>query len=328
VLGLVGRLSIKRPIWDRHYVIASDGSTVAYEVAEPVNTSLKGDITLVLVPGFSNHSDTNYIRYLTITAQQSGYRCVVFNHVGLAPGVPITGPRIFSTGYTEDLALVIDEVVSAHPHTKILLVGFSMGANIIVKYLGERRTRPLAVVGGISVSQGYTVLERSIRIPIIRGVQKFYFLFIAILMKRYILMNKDVLLTDKLKDKFDLDEDKIVRARNIMEVDENYTRRIYGYSNILEFYEDNSSSSRLETVEVPLVLINARDDPFVPYNRVKAAREIVDRHEKAVLVELKHGGHIAFYEGGVMIPNRTPWIDTAILEMADVIFRNQENRHQ
>jgi len=323
-LGIIGRLSVQRPNWRRCYINDSDGSTVSYELAEPKDTALRdelGDVTLVLAPGFNNYSDTNYIRYFTRSAQQSGYRCVVLNHVGMTPGVRVTGSRIFTIGYTGDLALLVDHLTASYPSTRILLVGYSMGANIVVKYLGEQRIRPRAVVGAISVCQGYSILDYSGLIPAMRGLHKFYFLYIAIWYKRYILAHRHVLLTDKVKKRFDLDEQKITRAKNIMELDEQYSRRIYGYPNLHDFYKDSSCLFHLEKVEVPLVMINSKDDPMVPYSRVQAVRQIANRHDKATLIELEHGGHLGFYENGLVIPSRTPWIDRALLEIASVMVK-------
>ncbi len=117
---------------------------------------LPGDYTLVICPGICNSSESVYIRRVVYQAQFQGYRVAVLNHVGALKGVPITSPRIFCHGDTEDYDGLVQDLVKRYPGTKIICLGFSMGGNIVTKYLGQKeRTRPANVVAGISVCQGY-----------------------------------------------------------------------------------------------------------------------------------------------------------------------------
>lgn len=71
----------------------------------------------------------------------------------------MTAHRIFSYNCTSDLHAVVTHSLEAYPHTKAVAVGFSLGANLVAKYLGERRfTVPANIVGGISICQGYDAL--------------------------------------------------------------------------------------------------------------------------------------------------------------------------
>ena len=86
-------------------------------------------------------------------AQLNGYRVCVINHIGTLTTVPVTSSRIFMYGNTADYAAMIKDVVRRFPTTNIVCVGFSMGGNLITKYLGEPRVKPGNVVAGISVCQ-------------------------------------------------------------------------------------------------------------------------------------------------------------------------------
>ena len=88
-------------------------------------------------------------------AQLNGYRVCVLNHIGTLATVPVTSPRIFMYGNTADYAAMIKDVVRRFPTTNMVCVGFSMGGNLITKYLGEPRVKPKNIVAGISVCQGY-----------------------------------------------------------------------------------------------------------------------------------------------------------------------------
>lgn len=74
--------------------------------------------------------------------------------------IKLTSHRIFSYGCTKDFHLMLTNLVENYPHTRMVVVGFSMGANIVTKYLGERRPdMPKNIMGGISICQGYDALR-------------------------------------------------------------------------------------------------------------------------------------------------------------------------
>lgn len=64
------------------------------------------------------------------------------------------------TGHTDDYHTMIQSLVEKHPNTKIICIGFSLGGNLVTKYLGERGSNKLSnIIGGISICQGYNALE-------------------------------------------------------------------------------------------------------------------------------------------------------------------------
>lgn len=63
------------------------------------------------------------------------------------------------TGHTEDYNYMVENLLDRYPNTKLILVGFSLGGNLITKYLGEDRKRSSNIIGGISICQGYTAIE-------------------------------------------------------------------------------------------------------------------------------------------------------------------------
>lgn len=65
----------------------------------------------------------------------------------------------FFTGHTDDFNYMIENLLERYPNTKLILVGFSLGGNVITKYLGEERKRPKNIIGGISICQGYNAIE-------------------------------------------------------------------------------------------------------------------------------------------------------------------------
>lgn len=118
------------------------------------------DITVAICPGIGNSSETVYIRTFVHYSQCHGYRCAVLNHIGALATVPVTSSRIFTYGHTGDYAEMVANLDKRYPATKILSVGFSLGGNLISKYLGEiGKHHPKNVIGGISICQGYNAIE-------------------------------------------------------------------------------------------------------------------------------------------------------------------------
>ena len=114
---------------------------------------------MTVCPGICNSSESVYIRRVVYHAQLQGYRVAVLNHIGALSTVAVTSPRIFNYGSTGDYHLMVTEILKRFPTTKVICVGFSMGANLITKYLGEKYSRSRQIVSGISVCQGYDAKE-------------------------------------------------------------------------------------------------------------------------------------------------------------------------
>ena len=116
---------------------------------------ISDDYTLAIAPGICNTSESVYIRRVVHLAQIHGYRVAVLNHVGALKCVPLTSARMFSYGNTSDYDGMVQDLVKRYTRTKVICMGFSMGGNIVTKYLGENRKRPENIVAGISSCQGY-----------------------------------------------------------------------------------------------------------------------------------------------------------------------------
>ncbi len=179
----MGRLNCPWPLGERVYLSLKDGSTLTYDLYQPINEhegkfsllimrirlqsisnaillTFVDNITVAICPGIGNSSETVYIRTFVHYSQCHGYRCAVLNHIGALPTVPVTSTRIFTYGHTEDYAEMVANLEKRYPTSKIVSVGFSLGGNLISKYLGETdKNHPKNVIGGISICQGYNAIE-------------------------------------------------------------------------------------------------------------------------------------------------------------------------
>ncbi|KAJ7839133.1 Alpha/Beta hydrolase protein [Mycena olivaceomarginata] len=148
------RLAKEDQMWyERKILRVSDGGTLGLDFA-PIDTRHLDDNSpiIVAVPGLTGGSHEAYLRAIlspaSITVKKGGlgYRVVVVNLRGCA-GVPVTSPRLYTPGHTDDLRLALIYISQIYPQAPLLGVGFSMGAGILIRYLAEEGTASRLVSG-------------------------------------------------------------------------------------------------------------------------------------------------------------------------------------
>ncbi len=229
-------------------------------------STFSDDYTLVLCPGICNSSETIYVRRVVYQAQFQGYRVAVLNHIGALKDVPISTPRIFCHGDTDDYEGLIHDIVKRYPNTKIICVGFSMGGNMVTKYLGQKeKVKPPNVVAGVSVCQGYDALRVAKYLLQWENFRRLY-LFVMTENMRGILRRwqRHLFPSEAWKREHRIVERDVWSAATMLELDDVYTRKMTGFDTVEELYRWGSSVNYLDGVSIPLVCINALDDPIIP----------------------------------------------------------------
>merc|ERR1711988_832676 len=322
IQGVISRLHC--PLVNGHRVSLrlTDGATVTYDLYHAIEAhpqSDQGDFTLCVCPGIGNNSESVYIRRVVYNAQLNGYRVCVLNHIGTLTTVPVTSPRIFMYGNTADYAAMIKDVIRRFPSTNIVCVGFSMGGNLITKYLGEPRVKPSNIVAGISVCQGYDANRAMTLLLEWKGFRRLYLYAMTEAMKSIIRRWQKFLFTDEVKRKIGVNERQVLNAATMNELDDLYTRRLAGFSNVTDFYNAMSCSNHLNNIQVPIVFINARDDPIVPPPLLEIVRDAALTHDNMIYIEQKFGGHLGFYEGGFVYSNPLTWQDRMVVHISHAL---------
>ncbi|WKX91923.1 hypothetical protein Q1695_010173 [Nippostrongylus brasiliensis] len=318
IYGLLGHATLRRVFDRRAAVRLSDGSTVTFDVFEPINKHKSGlDLTLALTPGIANSSESNYIRTCVHYAQERGYRCAVLNHLGALADVKLTGNRIFSYGGTLELHAMMTQLFSDYPRSLFINIGFSMGANITSRFLAqasdEQRSRILI---GLSVCQGYSATTSAPMYHDWENGRRLYNYFITENMKRLLRRNYEQAVAPHVASGL-VDEQRLWSATSIVALDENYNRRVSGFSSLESFYAWCDSLPHLPELQVPMIFLNAEDDPIVPRSLWEPVKELASRHEDMAFISTRYGGHLGFLEGGSFSPHSVTWLDRFIVVMAD-----------
>ncbi|MQM06440.1 hypothetical protein Taro_039258 [Colocasia esculenta] len=90
---------------------------------------------LILLPGLTGGSQNSYVRHMLVRARSKGWRVVVFNSRGCDS--PVTTPKLYSASFTGDLSEVVNHVSTRYPKSKVYAIGWSIGANILLQYVGK-----------------------------------------------------------------------------------------------------------------------------------------------------------------------------------------------
>eukprot|EP00096_Caligus_rogercresseyi_P008162 TRINITY_DN2655_c3_g1_i1.p1 TRINITY_DN2655_c3_g1~~TRINITY_DN2655_c3_g1_i1.p1 ORF type:complete len:451 (-),score=123.33 TRINITY_DN2655_c3_g1_i1:241-1593(-) len=319
IQGVLSRIHCPFLNGKRYFFKHSDGTTVTYDLYPAAGQhSLNRDYTLAICPGIGNSSDSVYIRRVVQGGQLAGYRVAVLNHIGVLKNVPVTSPRIFSYGNTSDYEGMVLDLVRRFPGTLMLSVGFSMGGNLVTKYLGEEgRVKPKNIIGGISICQGYDAALASKCMLDWEGFRRLYLFAMTENMKGILRRWQKQLFTESVKRDKSINEKDVWYSATLIDLDDSYTRKLYNFDNVEAFYRNSSSLQYFGGIQVPMIFLNAADDPIVPPPLTALVKKEAEKNDKFIYIDQKHGGHLGFYEGGLLYPNNTTWLDRVLIEIAN-----------
>ncbi|KAA1077204.1 hypothetical protein PGTUg99_006307 [Puccinia graminis f. sp. tritici] len=294
--------------YERRIIRVPDGGQIALDFTPPNRFSNQNDPTptLVVLHGLTGGSHESYVRSVVAPlTQKFGWRAVVANFRGCA-GAQLTSQKLYNAGATEDIRLIIQYLTTILcPLTPLHAIGFSLGANVLAKYLGEEADRTLirsAVVVGNpwDLYSGHCFLESS---------------FLGRIYSRALASNLRALMTRHLKvfkarsSPIDVHALFSNPCQSLYEFDSIVTRALGRFGSTEAYYKSQSSTLVVESVRVPLLSINALDDPIVTPDAVPV--ESVLENPYLVVLITKHGGHLGWFEG-LWRPKRM--IDRPIIE--------------
>ncbi|XP_050214365.1 embryogenesis-associated protein EMB8 isoform X2 [Mercurialis annua] len=275
----------------------SDGGTIALDWLMHSDVSggnyhmndgvAKDDTTpiVVVIPGLTSDSSSSYLKHLAFNTAKHGWNVVVSNHRGLG-GVSITSDCFYNAGWTEDFREVINYLHNEYSKAPLFAVGTSIGANLLVKYLGEEGERT-HIAGAVAICNPWDLLIGD-RFIARKPLQKLYDRALTIGLQGYAKLHEPRY--SRLAN-----WEGIRKSRSIRDFDNYATCLVGKYKTADTYYRRCSSSAYVPDVSVPLLCISALDDPVctreaIPWDECRANPNIV-------LATPKDGGHLAFFEG-------------------------------
>jgi predicted alpha/beta-fold hydrolase len=243
---------------------------------------------LVVCHGLEGSSRAPYVRGLLAAARARGLAALAMNFRGCS-GEPNRLPRFYHSGETGDLAHVVERLVAERPGRPVLLSGFSLGGNVVVKYLGERGDALPAEVRGAAVISVPFDLARSA--AAIDGPGFWSWVYRERFLRR--LREKALAKARRFPDR--LDTDAIRAAATFSAFDGAVTAPVHGFASARAYWARCSSGPFLAGVRRPLLAIAALDDPMVPADTLPL--EAARGNPQVELVVTPACGHVGFVEG-------------------------------
>ncbi len=237
----------------------------------------------ILSHGLEAHLGTEYIQGMAAALVRKGWDVLAWNFRGCG-GEPNRLLRMYHSGATEDLAAVVSHALANHPATSIDLVGFSLGGNLTLKYLGENPSAlPQQLHRAVAFSTPCDLACSSRTLS--RFSNKIY-------MERFLINMRAKIRVKKRMFPDQLDLRGLNSIRTFQEFDDRFTAPIHGFRDAADYWKRNSSRQFLPQITIPTLLVNAVNDPFLgpdcyPYEEAAASGVF---HFEAP----ETGGHVGF----------------------------------
>ena len=270
----------------------ADGDEVELHRVEPADRSSAHGGRLLVLHGLEGTIQSHYLRGILAQARQRGWAAdaLIFRTCN---GEVTRARRLYHSGETNDLDLVVQRLVREHRGQPLALAGFSLGGNVLLKWLGERGgDLPPEVRSAAAVSVPFD-LERGSRF-IERGFSRFY--------TRHFLRTLRAKARAKLARHPNLfDASALERAQTLFAFDDAVTAPVHGFADALDYYRRSSSIRFLHAIRRPTLLLSAHDDPFLPSAVLREVAAIAGANPCIVAEFHQQGGHVGFIAG------RWPW---------------------
>lgn len=255
----------------------------------------------ILSHGLEGSTEAVYIRSMAQSLTAEGWEVLAWNYRGCG-GIENRLQRFYHSGESGDLRLVIEHAAQTHGH--IVLVGFSLGANLSLKCVGEAPAHPsIRAVVGISGPVDLASSARALDEKKANRVYQQRFLY-SLKAKVIGKSQRHPNLREMLAGR-----DGIAAVRTLREFDERITAPLHGFADAEDYWARASSLPHLAKITVPTLLLNARNDPLLC--TLSFPEELAHGSPFLHLEAPAHGGHVGFHDFRAGLQ---PWSERRVLE--------------
>jgi predicted alpha/beta-fold hydrolase len=302
----------RRPESEQHWPVKA----VIYETEPGVRVLVhsqypaKPKAELILVHGLEGSSAAGYARSMVHAALERGWATHRFNMRGCGgtDELAVTG---YHAGQTSDLLAVLRERrrISSLP---IFIIGFSLGGNVTLKLAGELGESARGLITGMCAVS--TPIDLAACVAALAQPRNFIYQgrFLSRLKDRIRRKNRHA------PDVYTLEH--LPKIRTIEDFDDHYTARLFGFGTAANYFRTQSSNQFLERIRVPTLLVQAKDDPLVPF--AVFDHPAFGSNPCLTLLAVEHGGHLGFLSRG----KARFWLDETVLDWAEERIKRNIDR--
>ena len=270
--------------FQRDRLSLSDGDFLDLDWSYAKNTAKqKPKSVVILLHGLEGNAQRSYVQGQAKALLDAEFDVCAMNFRGCS-GEPNLKLQSYNAGKTEDLDQVVSSIVKLNRYSRIFAVGFSLGGSLLLNYLGAKKGDYQQIYGAAAVSTPLD-LQGSIERLSEWDNRAYQWVFLSTLKVKY----------RQKQEAFpmDLSLDAPRAMKSLKDFDNLYTAPVHGYLNAEDYYQKNSPITTLQTIESPVLILNAQNDSFLsqaclPVSLAKSSKNIY-------LEAPKYGGHVGFY---------------------------------
>ncbi|KAJ2553601.1 hypothetical protein EV175_002885 [Coemansia sp. RSA 1933] len=303
--------------YEREVKVLEDGGTVSLDWYPSRPAKETSQPIAILLPGVGGSSSEYHLRStakaLIALGRDRSATIVVVNHRGAAR-TPLTTPKLYNAYDTSDYRDCVHHIHACFPDAPLVGVGFSLGANLLTKYLGEQgEASLLAAAVAVCCPFDIEVAGRALDRRGILNDHVFQPNLMATL-KRLVTRNMDI-----FRSKYsDAEIEAIMQATRMSQLDDMVTAKVYGHSDCWEYYRAASSTPYVDAIVTPFLAINTENDPITPYAGIPVDK--FETNPNIALVLARHGGHLGMFTG--LRPSI--WYLRPVAEFLDAVLRGSK----
>jgi uncharacterized protein len=300
---IAGRL-LRRPApppFCRERIATPDGDVVLLDFVEDARLGAASPLVLLL-HGLEGSARRGYALHTYRELAARDVRAVGLNFRSCG-GELNPAPRFYHSGDTADIRFVLELLRARNPHAQLGAIGFSLGGNALLKYLGEEGEPAAALLAGVAAVSVPYDLDAGARLLDSTRMGRFY-------TRRFLktLIGKAEAKARLLADRCDLA--RVRAATTFREFDDAATAPLHGFTSAEDYYTRSSCGPYIPRIRVPTLLLHAEDDPFIPARAFP--REAVETNPRVDALISERGGHVGFIDGPPWRP--TFWAERTAAE--------------
>lgn len=244
------------------------------------------DKVLILLHGLEGNAQRPYMLGSSRAFSEVGYDVCAINMRGCS-GEPNRLYRSYHSGATEDLVEVLDHLCTTYSYPKMFLKGFSLGANLILKFLGDNLGTQYPIKGAVAISAPCDLHDCLLQLSSPNN---------RLYANRFLVSLRQKLQLKQTQFPELLSDTLIQKVKTLKDFDDLYTSKAHGFTDALDYYKNCSSLPVLGNISIPTLLLNAQDDSFLGE---KCYPEDAAKLNPNLYFEIpSFGGHVGFYSGG------------------------------
>lgn len=263
--------------------------------------SLVGSETLVLlIHGLEGSSESKYMTSTTNHLNERGLDIVCFN-LRSCSGEDNLLLSTYHSGKTEDVNFVVNHLLDHYDYKNIVIIGFSLGGNLTLKYLGEKSDAISPIIrGGIAVSVPIDIASAEKEMDKLKNK-----LYLEVFFKT---MKTKVLEKAYKFPEFQLEKEELFKATKFKHLEQLYTVPVFGFESPEDYWKKASSKPLIPAIKKPTLLINAKNDTFL--SKECYPIDEAQNSEFFFLETPNYGGHVGFMSS--FKPKENTWLEERI----------------